>query len=164
VAIVQVLLSVLILFVLRSTAKKQGFTLDRCRYDRDVQERSVQELVDWAIDNVVSSNIYEFIVPLMRLVPLLKNEHFKEEAEWRLISRPILADHPQFDYRTGQSLIIPYFRIALSNKKNKKEIKKNYCRALSHMDLAENAVTMLGYSCGYMNLSVSRSSIPYRNW
>ena len=51
-----------------------------------------------------------------QLAPILKHKKFKEEDEWRLISKPRGIDGVQF--RTGKSMLIPYVKINLDESLN----------------------------------------------
>jgi hypothetical protein len=51
---------------------------------------------------------------LNRYAPILKDESFSEEKEWRVISRPLINQSADFSFREGQSLLIPYSKLQLS--------------------------------------------------
>jgi hypothetical protein len=56
------------------------------------------------------------VATAMRVAVTLKNESFKEEREWRLISMPQMID--SLDFRQGTSTLIPFFKFALNEDRN----------------------------------------------
>jgi len=71
---------------------------------------------------------------------------------------------PDFGYRRGQSVIIPYFRFNLVTKSNEWPIKEVIVGPTPHKDLAREAVAQLLSSKGIAGFAVRNSTIPYRNW
>ena len=112
--------------VLGAAVEKRNFFLAKCIYDPATQQDIVRALVEEVLDEHVSKSpitqdremdevFWEtggnLLTYLYVYAPMLKDQSFKEEQEWRIISRPIFAQ--QLDYREGRSLIIPYYRLPL---------------------------------------------------
>lgn len=91
----------------------QGHTqLWKCIYDQHDQRIISFELVDLLLNSYKAVDgpslkaaewersernlIGFFNTTFLRVAPMLKNPHFKEEREWRIISAPIDADDPHF--------------------------------------------------------------------
>jgi hypothetical protein len=97
---------------------------------------------------------------LLPAVPLIKDDAFRHEREWRLVS-PIVDPFQQpFEYRPGRSYLIPYLQFPLSEPRPLADIKVG---PGPQADLAHDAVGLLithrQLGCGY-----TRSIIPYRAW
>ncbi len=156
---------------LRKLAKQHRFFLAKCIYSESHQQKIVEELATWAIKNVSSNSAAneegesDFLVQLMRIAPLLKNPHFQDEAEWRLISGAVFADRSSFGFREGRSFIVPHFKLAFPKQISRPPISEIVVGPCPHMELAKDSVTMLGYNKFLLNPNNVKSSvIPYRNW
>ena len=98
------------------------------------------------------------------VAPLLKHESFSEEAEWRLVSRPIPFTDPAFRHRAGRSLLIPYFRFSLASAENAVPLARVIIGPTPHPSLAEDAVHSLLGAAGVQGCTIEHSEIPFRNW
>lgn len=128
--------------ILSGLATQQIYELLPCIYEeREVQEKYAIKTIDNAVTSL-RKNIYQWLksVPavtkegltatknvktridvdfsyglgdlIIRLSSILKDKSFREEAEWRLVSRPVPNVH--LSYRSGGSIIKPYaiFKLA----------------------------------------------------
>lgn len=116
--------------LIAATARKNWY-LARCIYDPQRQREIIQNLVEEVLEENLSGD-YGFtpedddeleivrarggnlLADLNRYAPILKDESFSEEREWRIISRPLMSSSKDFCFREGQSLLIPYSRFPLS--------------------------------------------------
>ena len=71
-------------------AANSDFSLQRCVYCPHDQRTEINKLIDDILaaprDDSILLNFWE---PMAMLAPLIKNNSFEDEKEWRLISRPI---------------------------------------------------------------------------
>ncbi len=102
---------------------------------------------------------------LMRIAPLLKNEHFSEEKEWRLVLPSEMIHYPTnqpIQFRPIRDAIVPYIAYPLLMPNQDGEIP---CKGLilgpgSHAS-AEVGVNMF-FQSKLIPLSAQLSKIPYR--
>lgn len=110
---------------LRDVSNKNNFHLVRCIYKPSEQKALVRALLEEVLEENIECRKTEKETDaepqggnlgayLHRYAPILKNISFAEEREWRLISRPMSCTREGFDYRPGDSMITPFFRIPLS--------------------------------------------------
>ena len=105
--------------VLVAAVGKQSFFMAQCIYDPSAQLDIVRALVEEVLDEHLSKSPAKedaemdeilwktggnLLPYLYRYAPMLKDQSFKGEREWRIISRPISAH--SLDYREGRSLIV----------------------------------------------------------
>ena len=160
------------------------FQLMRCEYCAEEQKAIVEDLVKGRLrlERRVSAGEqvdaarrkHQFIDPLdsigesiLKIAPALKHESFREEQEWRLVSRPISASCLKF--RPGSSTLVPYCECQLSGEdpegaKVEAVLEEIVVGPCPDMDQAVSAVQQLLYSRSLKDCRVSRSSIPYRTW
>jgi hypothetical protein len=168
-----------------------GFSLSRCIYDPEIQQRLVREAVNevlatdvpddepdyWDRDRgyedpdrprtfVVLRNAgRDFADRLAKLAPLLKDNSFADEKEWRLISRPISIY--DLEHRPGESMMIPYYSLPIGTESEFDSISEIVVGPTPHPDLSADSVRSLTWAVGLTNrdsFRIRRTSIPFRNW
>jgi hypothetical protein len=164
---------------LREVAEEQGFFLAPCIYDYSDQEGVIKEIISFhiqdfrrrvtgpqgtEIDKVREEVSWQFVSYLASYAPLLKHTSFAEEREWRLISDPMPADHPQMAYRSGRSMIIPYFRLKLCRANEPLDVSRVTVGPTPHPKQAMDAIVKVFAKNGITGWGVSVTSTPYRNW
>jgi hypothetical protein len=107
---------------------------------------------------------------LNRYAPILKHKAFQEEHEWRVVTRPLLCTLKGFGYRTGPSMLIPYFRLSLENRRAL-AIREIVIGPTPHPEqslrsvhglLTKNRIEVeVPYRQG---VRIRVSAVPYRNW
>lgn len=151
---------------LERIADTEDFLFAKCIYSEIRQREIVRELIDSWLSRGVSVNWdnNEFITELLRIAPLLKNEHYSEEEEWRLISTPLKSNGERFSFRSGKSMIVPYYRISLAVNNGAAQIKEIVVGPCPHMNLSLSSVKMLATLRSIDHIDVVESSVPFRNW
>lgn len=163
---------------LSKVASTQGFRLGRCLYDKEKKQAVIDNMVKAAQDayfqglsegsrkNEIQRALYDsFIIDFVSVSPLLKHHAFREEKEWRLVSRPIRMDAPQVDYREGRSMLIPYFKLNLNEGSNTMPVTGIIVGPCPHPELSANsAVNFVQRTAKFTNISIRHSRIPYREW
>jgi hypothetical protein len=104
------------------------------------------------------------IAYLNRYAPILKHRSFSEEREWRIISRPTVFQHAQYDVRVGGSMLIPYFRIPLSSDQRRFELAEIVIGPTPHPIQSSRSVHGLLVKHQVECKSTKLSRVPYRNW
>lgn len=160
---------------LNEHAKGYNFLLASCQYEPHAQKEIVvdsinqgtKQLLDGSAnpeDAEIKKASWRMTRAVAVIAGFLKHASFSEEREWRLISTMLDSRLPDFGYRRGQSVIIPYFRFNLVTKSNEWPIKEVIVGPTPHKDLAREAVAQLLSSKGIAGFAVRNSTIPYRNW
>lgn len=168
-----------------ATAAKDWY-LAPCIYDPSRQREIIRSLVEEVLDEIVSGNIEEggeedeyirearmggtgnLLVYLNRYAPILKDESFSAEKEWRVISRPLSSKSKDFCFRAGRSLLIPYSkfplvlpgesklrlqRIVVGPTQDGKRSRSSVISFLIHERMLEG-----------LEVAVEISRVPYRSW
>lgn len=161
---------------LRNAAIQSGYILAPCVYEEGEQlslmNRIVQETLD---ENVIllKEGTYtdfpggNFSYYLNRYALIIKNAAFKEEQEWRLISRPTGYKKDGVSFRPGLSTIIPYQAISITDKNDQLPINNVVVGPTPRPDEAARAARGLLISKHKTSLKpthVTNSVIPYCNW
>jgi hypothetical protein len=154
--------------------KKNKLSFVKCIYERNDQEEIVNNIIDNYIGNIRSKSsklvdlidlrldlLFEYVGRLLAIAPKLKSESFKEEEEWRIVTRPLRATKST-QFREGKSTIIPYMRINIDDNGNM-PIQEVITSPISHKQLSINAVKFLLSSKEINNCSVKGSEIPYQS-
>ncbi len=154
---------------LTNIAKKQNFVAWPCVYNPTLQQELVNYLIDcWItkfsgpmIDH--SKMLEEINSSICKLAPVIKDESFIEEQEWRLISST--SDNKKnMDFREGAYSLIPYLNFHLKIGKSKDCFKRIVVGPSPHTDLAHNSLQMFLEHNSLESVEVVNSRIPYRNW
>jgi hypothetical protein len=90
-----------------------------------------------------------------------KNAAFKDEYEWRIITRPFSENPVGVDFRVGKSDLVPYITLPLGRVKD--FIHEIIVGPSPNIDLSVKAVRQMMFN--KMNpVRVFGSKIPYRHW
>jgi hypothetical protein len=158
---------------LKRAAQAKEFILGMCIYDPDVQQRIVDQAIQYCLDVVSAVQSPEQWIGLgpladilSRCGPFFKEPSFKEEREWRLISPIIWHPYESVAFRPGRSMITPYFKLPIASEGNL-PIRRVVVGPCPHMELSKQSVTNLlvksGVSVHGQEVAIG-SKIPFRNW
>jgi hypothetical protein len=169
---------------LQQFATEQRFVLVKCTYDRNEQERLIQNLILEAIrefPHYVPTEILPtvmteedrarffaakwFFPKMQRLASAMKDPSFKEEREWRLIGA-LFVPLPPLDLRPRGSLLIPYETFKLESSAAptfEGVISRVLVGPNPDQDLAVFGIERMK-QCGYIgwDMQIETSKIPYR--
>jgi Protein of unknown function (DUF2971) len=154
---------------LHAIARQSQFWLVPCVYD-PLEQRA---LIDALIDDVLDENrghpnrippTGNFQNYLFRYAPILKHESFQEEREWWIISRPLNNTDELFDFRTGPSMVVPYYKIPLSTGTTPFHIQEIIVGPSPNADLSVDSIQSLLFRSNLDDVKVQASEVPYRNW
>lgn len=167
---------------LNAMAADQNFYLAPCIYERKEQENIIKEIINFHIEKFhekamvgygdevrddakyISYVISKFIEYLVGYSPIIKDRSFAEECEWRLISIPLQENHSQMAYRSGRSMIIPYFRYKLYQIDKSLQLDGVIVGPTPHTDIAIRAAWSALTKYNVTTPRPQSSSTPYRNW
>ncbi|HEX5325173.1 MAG TPA: DUF2971 domain-containing protein [Acetobacteraceae bacterium] len=160
--------------IIENLSGDQNVAIGKCIYDAAIQLDIVRRLVDHFLSGEYcdweSGDLLSIVLAdLFKVGLFFKDESFRSEQEWRIITFQPQAKRVSF--RQGTSTIIPYVDIPVS---------QNDCSAIDHicvgpcphMDLSVSALDMLmrryelwhRTESGGLEIDARRSTIPFRNW
>ena len=124
---------------LEEARRRQNFRWAKCIYERSEQIERIRQLLTNSLNifreatsstqhpgdmRPLSDTALEFDKEFVQMAPTLKAPGFFEEAEWRLISPVIDLDDTNVCFRTGKSMIIPYFKFRLADDGEEFSVKE----------------------------------------
>lgn len=162
-------------FLTAAAAGSMRFYLGPCSYEPAIHDRVISEIVDNGVSRILNRvptdassflGSMPFSDALYFAAPFLKHEGFSEEAEWRLVSRPISCVNPRFKHRPGRSRLVPYFELPLGDREaaGVVPIRHVIVGPTSNAHLAMDSVATLVGALGLNGCEIRASSIPFRQW
>jgi hypothetical protein len=140
----------------------------------ELLHRVVSEVVRYAEENRVyetanrdrihAAAFKRFAGLLSLAAPIVKDQSFEEELEWRLVAPSSSFDQADPQFRSGKSSLIPFFKYRLADEGADLEIREIIIGPTPEQELAELALKSLKATQGISIGSVRASQIPYRNW
>lgn len=161
--------------LLVETTQKLRWYLAPCIYDDSAQHALIRALVE----EVLEENLAEWdkkkneedrlplggnlCAYLNRYAPILKHRSFAEEREWRVISRPLSCHLPLFDFREGNSSLIPYYKFPLCDKEVAFRVHEVVVGPTpdEHRSIRSASNFLTRHD---IETEVASSDVPYRNW
>jgi hypothetical protein len=118
---------------LKAQLDRQDFVLAKCIYDRDKQKETIDEYIrkniETELQNVIKAKdnkddhlkekATDMYLEIIQVLPILKNDCFQEEQEWRLVSPLVIYGKNKkvkIKFRSGKTAVIPYCDFELENK------------------------------------------------
>ena len=150
-------------------AKQQNFVVWPCVYSPSIQLELVKYLIDCWIEKFSEKMlshekmIEEINASICKLAPIIKDESFMEEQEWRLVSSAT-GGEKNMAFREGVFSLIPYLNFNLCDNNSKDCIKEIVVGPSPHMDLAVNSLSMFLKQNKLPGVEIITSRIPFRNW
>ena len=158
---------------LNEVASRDDFTLAKCIYDTATQRAIVTEAIQHCVQEELAGSAQwgqhgPLADILFRCGAFFKDSSFAEEHEWRLVSPTIDFRHDRLSFRTGRSMITPYYKLPIRHD-GQLPISHVIVGPCPHPDLAKSAVTALLMQRGLHGplqgqQIVVGSKIPFRNW
>lgn len=159
---------------LKSAIRKHNFNLASCLYTESEQV----ELLSAIVDKILKQNIelkdkgeYDHFPPgggfcatMHRYAPIIKDESFKEEKEWRIISRPLACSFESFDFRPGKSMLVPYYRIPLIDESDVFNIQELIVGPTPNLDQSRNSAKSFLVKHDLEDIEVKKTKVPFREW
>jgi len=157
-------------------ADRENWFFAPCIYDPRKQSELISALVQEVIEQNVarekSSAKEEIRLPpggnlnayLHRYAPILKGHSFREEKEWRLISRPLMCSSKAFEFRAGNSMLIPYYKLRLGADPAALKIKEVVVGPTPHPHQSAMSARSFLVRHSLRDVEVVPSAVPYRSW
>lgn len=160
--------------LLAKVSKINNFYLAPCIYERSKQRELIRALVEEVLEQNIAGTPWddEHHIPkggnlcayLHRYAPILKDPSFKEEREWRVISRPLACTFDRFEFRPGSSMLTPYYRFPIYDEKVPFEVHEIVVGPTPHPMQALRSTSSFLVSQGLRDIPVNKSIVPYRSW
>ena len=145
--------------LLQRSIERTDWKLIRCRYSAVDQQELLAALVNWIHEMAKADpvNLLEnFWRQLLPYAAAIKNEAFKEEDEWRLVSAK--RTFTQLKVRHTAGLLIPYDEIDISGAPVIRRIRVG---PNPHLETAVIGTTA-AVASNHLMIRVEHSTIPYR--
>jgi hypothetical protein len=155
---------------LKRIAHKHDFVLWPCVYNPELQLELVQYLIDlwcqqFADNKFAQKQMLEQIdIDICQLAPIIKDESFIEEKEWRLVSSMVNDQSSRFAFREGEYSLIPYYNFPIIDAKKKNCISSIVVGPSPHTELACNSLRTFLNAQQLGEVRIEVSKIPFRNW
>jgi len=160
--------------MLAEVASDKNFHLARCIYDTSEQRALIRALVEEVLEENVEGSPWDdedhipqggnLVAYLNRYAPILKHPSFKEEREWRIISRPLSCKSKGFKFRPGNSVLIPYYNLPLASENVSFDLAEVVVGPTPQPEQAICSVSSFLVSLNLRKIPVNSSEVPYRNW
>jgi hypothetical protein len=159
--------------LLKQHLDRHHFELRQCVYDRNEQERQIDEVVDKVlaavgaledereIGDAKETALDQLTKELSEVAPLLKHPDFREEQEWRAFSL-VYSDDPRMEYHIRGSVAIPHCVLDLQTAMFSFPISQITVGPNAHQNLALRGISALAYRAG-LRFNVVKSTTPLRN-
>lgn len=155
-------------------AEKNKWYLAPCIYNPEKQLHLVDALVNAVVEEnleLMKTDPLDSMLPggklmdyLLKYAPILKDSSFKEEREWRLISTPLHETTDNFDFREGNSMLIPFYKLPLYNSDGNFHIHELLIGPTPHPKLSRRSAKSFLSRHFHDQVPVSSSNVPYRSW
>jgi hypothetical protein len=156
---------------LKECAQRSGFLIKRCIYKENGQFDQLRKVINSTSDQISSimteerekKLLLDFILKFMKLAPIFKHPKFEAEREWRIIAGLKSEVTKSIEFRSGQSMIIPYIEIPLPRDGENLYINKIVIGPTHERELSKASIEYLLRSKNVKFDEVQCSTIPYRN-
>jgi hypothetical protein len=159
---------------LAGLAAAHRFFLARCLYDHREQVRLVRALIDEVLEENIGcrkgTGDAEQCLPrggnlpayLNRYAPILKDRSFRDEREWRIISRPQMCRGSRFSFREGSSMMTPFYRFPIGDDDMPVPFEEVVVGPTLDQSRSKASVRSFLVSRGLGDVRVRLSAVPYR--
>lgn len=161
---------------LAEVAAQEQWYLAPCIYDPKVQGELVSALVQEVIEENVArerlGKTEEVMLPpggnlnayLHRYAPILKDYSFRDEREWRLISRPLMCSFEAFSFREGKSMLIPFYKFPLVDSERHFRLHEVVVGPTPHPKQSAMSARSFLVKNSQRDVPIEPSKVPYRSW
>lgn len=161
---------------LSAVAKLKEWYLIPCIYEPEEQIRLVEALVKEVFDQNLewkktNASKLKGLPPggnlnayLHRYAPILKDYSFRDEREWRLMSRPLSCTSEAFSFREGTSMLIPFYKFPLLDSEGHFKLHEVVVGPTPHRKQSEMSARSFLVKNLQRDVAVEPSKVPYRSW
>jgi hypothetical protein len=129
----------------------------------DVVAARKETSTDW--ETVKTDLLGYFNTTFLRVAPVIKNSHFHEEKEWRLITMPTQSTDKNWHARVSNERVAEYYKLDfnLIGSAQYEFISGAIIGPTREPNLVADAVWVLFRKNGFKHKHVANSQIPYRS-
>jgi len=164
----------------------EEFTMARCVYEpseqckiaeaivAEVLERALSQVPTVTLSNAKTTASVGMRFDLHRFALIFKHPEFREEREWRIVSRVLMDFAPavptgeledKLDFKQGKSMLIPYRHVPLRDDRGGFPLHEVIVGPNPNREQSARSVQSLLNSQRHCTaVKVRNSEIPYRNW
>lgn len=161
---------------LKALCESKNFALVKCLYAKKEHQLVFKDLLNTLTDcyniivrkspeNILESNLNDlkgyFISLFLEVAPVLKNETFSEEKEWRIITHPISIKDNNFKVKTTPKLR-EFYELSFNEVPYRQMITNVTIGPGNDFDTTVSAISTMLNKNLYENWSISPSRIPLR--
>jgi len=167
---------------LMKKVREHDLRIARCLYETDEQRTLMNDLLERMLISFAREKstidtsrrhptqkyfpfMEKFRGDILQVFALIKNPAFREEREWRIISK-YFAKYtvPEVKFREGACMLVPYMEILIADKANPELLfERVILGPTEHNNLSHSALSSYLSNKKVCNETVS-SGIPYREW
>lgn len=159
--------------------KNYRYMFTKCIYEKEDQLRAIKKSVNEAVsqfsdqfldkkdfEEKIFNVIQSLLLKILLCSPIFKHESFSDEQEWRIIVGHNPVNKKDIQYRSGTSMVVPYFEIDLEPFRSdlKIELDEVIVGPTPHPELSKASIEAFLESEDIRVGRVVNSSIPYRSW
>lgn len=153
---------------LASAAAVDSWRFLPCVYDPDEQREVMREILLEVFETnmrLISDGSYDDFnggdaaARMNQLAGIFKDRSFKEEKEWRLLSRPLSCAQEAFKLRPGASMLVPYFEKDLKDAQGVMQLQQVIAAPTPHPKLSCSSLETLLIKHGYREEARSRVQV-----
>jgi len=167
---------------LKEILDKHELSLSKCVYDLNEQEKLVLNVIEDSLERfpdydepnpnsetLTSESEKHFKNEISKLAPIIKDNAFSEESEWRIFGRVRFSE---LSYRASKSMLIPYYVVDLDDSFHNL-VKEIIIGPTPHQELAKLSTSSFIVNQFPPNsedgnhspiIPIKNSSIPFINW
>lgn len=152
-------------------SKKIVGKIYKCRYTKSQHKEIIYRVINKILKSMglatgfSESIIMELATSAIALSPIIKHEAFKEEKEWRFVFDYISPIEELYNFREGNSCIIPYLAIPIKVNEIIKEVIVGPTpqTVLAYKSTVE-ICKKYGVKISKEDENIFNTEIPFRNW
>jgi hypothetical protein len=151
-------------------AAEHGFVLSRCLYSHAEHGLMAAMIVDEALAwlshgaRMTQRRCREFRRTMTKNAPLLKNHHFHDESEWRLVLVGTPTSSPKIRFHAKGSAQVPYYNLPIFASDGSSPLSSITIGPTPDAEAATRLVADLLRLRGLTDVHVDESDIPLRTW
>lgn len=151
--------------ILESCAQTHSASLFKCVYEEAFQHEIIRGFAEYMVGarrhfrTAPNSEIVGYFNTLfLRLAPALKDDAFKEEREWRLVTMPIKGTDERYCVRSVANGLLPYYILDFGTTN---PIDHCYLGPSGRFERNRKALHTLAHKNGIRLRFVHQSRVPY---
>jgi hypothetical protein len=142
--------------------------LTRSDYEKLDSKGQVNAVIDYGLRTSdgtekpqADSAVNLLCAEISMLAPLFKNQGFQEEAEWRIVAEGPIEP---VQFRTNMSYLAPFVELEVLSETTVSALREVIIGPNPNQRRCESSVKKLLVSCGFGEVEVKLSPLPFNSW